>query len=148
MELPLESQRFQETKGGVGEPVEEFDLSAGDLLYLPRGVVHAAASNDSASLHLTIGATPILWASLMREALYAAVRADVRYRRGLPPGFATDPQLRAVAIARAAELLADLGAGADAATLVGDAAQRALLERPPVLRGHLSDLEDVRSLDA
>src|SRR4029077_19431918 len=56
--------------------------------------------------------------------------------------------LRAVATARGAELLADLGARADAGTLVGDAAQRALLERPPALRGHLSDLEAVRSLDA
>ncbi|MEM1245305.1 MAG: cupin domain-containing protein [Acidobacteriota bacterium] len=41
-----------------GEAVREVTLRPGDLLYLPRGVPHSAASTDEASVHLTIGLHP------------------------------------------------------------------------------------------
>jgi bifunctional lysine-specific demethylase and histidyl-hydroxylase MINA len=45
-----------------------FDVSPGDLVYLPRGTLHSVES-DAESLHLSIGFTPLT----LREALIAAI---------------------------------------------------------------------------
>ena len=62
-ELPLERSsmaneifpRLASSKPDYGEPTREVVLRPGDLLYLPRGVPHSAASTDDASIHFTIG---------------------------------------------------------------------------------------------
>lgn len=92
-ELPLKHQNHQVPLDQYGEPEHEFDLYPGDLLYLPRGTVHAARSTDSASLHLTFGARPILRASILVEALEQVMKSDVRFRQGLPLGFVSDKEL-------------------------------------------------------
>lgn len=60
-------------------------LSAGDTLYLPRGVPHAAATASGSSLHLTVGVHVLRWIDLMAEALAVAAEADVAFRRSLGP---------------------------------------------------------------
>ncbi|WP_037571051.1 cupin domain-containing protein [Phaeacidiphilus oryzae] len=146
VELPLQSQPFARPADGPGAPVREFDLRAGDLMYMPRGTVHDATSNEEASLHLTVGVLPVLYATLVREAVEQALREDVRFRRALPPGFARDPELRAEAGRRLAELLGELAGAGDPAELVDRAVSRAMAGRQPVLGGHLVDLERLREL--
>jgi len=53
----------------LGEPVETFELKAGDILHLPRGVPHKAVStSDVSSLHLTISvADSWTWAEVIRR---------------------------------------------------------------------------------
>ena len=65
--LPLEStplaaemfSRLEASKPNYGDPVREVTLHPGDLLYLPRGVPHSAASTTEHSIHFTIGLYPL-----------------------------------------------------------------------------------------
>lgn len=61
-------------------------LVAGQVLYIPRGGVHAARATDVASLHLTIGVKVVTWLDLIAAAGQGA-RDDRRFRDALPPGF-------------------------------------------------------------
>jgi len=81
------------TQEEIGEPIAEVTLEAGDLLYLPRGTVHQAATSDSVhSLHLTVSAyQKNSWIDLLEkvipQALQLAAESDIEFRRGLPRGY-------------------------------------------------------------
>lgn len=141
--LPLQSRRPGD---GPGEPLQEFDLEPGDLLYLPRGFVHAATSTDVASCHLTIGFKPILWGPLIRDAVVEVMARDERFRSGMPMGFATQEDRAREAAVTGDLLLEALADQLTSASLVERARQRAWLGRQPQLRGHLLDLERVPGL--
>lgn len=85
-------------------------LVAGDMLYVPRGHVHEVMTGDSASLHLTVAAPVVTWYEVAVHALLAAARRSPALRTALPPGFATDPGLRAEAARRAPEMIAAVAA--------------------------------------
>ena len=130
-----------------GDPVHDVTLHAGDLIYLPRGFVHSAATDDSASVHLTVGVKPITWATVVRGAVEAAFERDDSLRGSLPLGFAADEEART---ALASQLSARLKA-AFAAIAVDDAVTAAFAtgraNRPPALAGHLEDLATPVQLD-
>jgi len=56
-------------------------LKEGDLLYLPRGVIHEASTSTSMSIHVTIGMNPYTWSDLLRDILSDLEREDVAFRR-------------------------------------------------------------------
>lgn len=141
MRLPLRTQRYMRPKEGLGEPIADFQLGPGDLLYMPRGTVHEAVSNDTASLHLTIGVQPMLWADVFRKAVEQATENDIRFRQAIPMGFVGDGEPRERAEARAAELVDLLRDSLRPDDLVASARTRAQLVRRPSLEGHLLDLE-------
>jgi ribosomal protein L16 Arg81 hydroxylase len=141
--LPLANQPFVEEKHApTGEPIYDFDLQPGDLIYIPRGFTHDATSNEVASLHLTVGVLPVLWTSVFRSAVSSVIEADPRFRESLPPGFARNAGLQREAEKRFTDLLEVLRAGLSAEPAVAGAVTRALLGRHPVLEGHLLDLEE------
>jgi ribosomal protein L16 Arg81 hydroxylase len=147
------SQRLPEGPETDGEPDSPpgpvkltAELRAGDLLYLPRGTPHDATANDSASLHLTIGVHPVTWASVAREALNEIISRDARYREALPMGFAADQAVATSSYGHLADLMTDLGRQLRATGVVEAAAQQVRALTVPPLRGHLLDLESLRSL--
>jgi hypothetical protein len=82
---------YRDEEVGKDKPVDssllrnrrEFFVQQGDLLYMPRGVVHeASAAEDQSSLHLTIALQSSDWdyASLLRDALSSILRQP-EYRR-------------------------------------------------------------------
>src|SRR5262249_32302893 len=80
--LPLSDYPLVEyPKGSVDMPFREFTLEAGDLLYVPRGHFHEAASSDVSSLHLSVTLMPLRWVDLVADALKKVARQDVRFRR-------------------------------------------------------------------
>lgn len=85
--LPMRGQQFHpdEQPGAV---TEEFEIEAGDMAYIPRGVMHAAAAAADPSLHITTGLLVFTWADLLLKGVEAAALADVDLRESLPPGFA------------------------------------------------------------
>lgn len=143
--LPLPSHHYDPAEAAPGEPSREFDLEPGDLLYLPRGTLHDAAAQTGASLHITIGVSPVLWSDLVQEAIGEAFENDVRYREALPIGFALDSGSLDSCRARLRQLLADLGQVAVDEAITA-AARRVSLNRAPSLRGHLLDLEALPSV--
>lgn len=63
----------------LGDPLLEFTLQPGQILYLPRGYPHAATTTHEPSDHLTVGLIAINWMRYMRHALdLAASRGELR----------------------------------------------------------------------
>jgi ribosomal protein L16 Arg81 hydroxylase len=141
-ELPLHGQPYDKS---APEPAleREFDLRAGDVLYLPRGVIHSATSNETASVHVTIGVHPVLYSQAITDALSRVFAEDVRFRRGLPMGFATDEGLQRQAADTIAELLGGLQSGLSPQDMVAESVKRAASMSAPTLRHHLTDLEQL-----
>jgi hypothetical protein len=91
---PLRSQPWTDRRATVaaaaeGEPVIDAVLRPGDVLYLPRGYLHAATALGEISAHLTVGVHSVTrWAAA--EAALDAVRelaaGDPELRRSLPLG--------------------------------------------------------------
>lgn len=101
IELPLRRQEFDPKVTPCGAVTREFELGPGDLLYIPRGIMHDARTTEGGghSLHITFGALFTSWTELLAEALGRWAINDVHGRRGLPPGFvrggAASPEARA-----------------------------------------------------
>ena len=85
MESGWEPGRFEPTS----KP-RELALDKGDVLYLPRGVMHSAHCTDRESMHLTISLASPTVGDLLRKALASAAAADVALRRRVPWGYADD----------------------------------------------------------
>jgi ribosomal protein L16 Arg81 hydroxylase len=114
--LPLSSQPSQALTGAQPlvaegtEPVLSVVLGPGDALYLPRGYIHAAETNDDRSIHLTVGVLAATAYDVLRDVL-ALAADDPEFRRSLPLGSA-EAQLAAVAgiVSHAVDWLRELPA--------------------------------------
>lgn len=147
IELPLYGQAHE---GGTPDPatlLHDIRLTAGSVLYLPRGYPHDATSTDTVSVHLAVGALTVTWASTILSAVEHAIDADSRYRASLPPAFADGGEPRRRAEAHLAALLRDLVDRMDPAAIIEDAARRVEHALPIDLTGHLLDLEHETRLD-
>jgi ribosomal protein L16 Arg81 hydroxylase len=71
--------------------LDSFVLEQGDLIYIPRGFVHAAECGSQPSLHITLGVTGTFWEDLLKAAVKAAILQDERLREVLPLDFARTP---------------------------------------------------------
>jgi len=145
VELPLRNQHFAPSPAGLGEPTDEFDLAPGDMFYMPRGTVHEAIATDTGSLHVTVGAQPVVWAEMVRRAVERVAEKDRRFRQGLPPNVNTEDAMEQTTH-HVEELLAALREGLSARAIVRDAVDRSKLAVKPDLRGHLVDLESLESM--
>ena len=134
VELPLKDQRWSADRaGGIGEPLHDITLRAGDTLYIPRGWPHEAAAADAASLHLTVGLHPPTRLDAMRAAL-AECADDVGFRRALDAGGELP-----------GELVERLAARLGPADVARRARRRFVDSRRPILDGQLTQM---RALDA
>jgi ribosomal protein L16 Arg81 hydroxylase len=97
------------------QPPEEICLRSGDLLYLPRGWIHEAVTDKTASLHLTIGIHAPLGIDLLYAALEALVDRHAELRETLPVGPLGAEARRARLEARFAELVELFASNASAA---------------------------------
>jgi ribosomal protein L16 Arg81 hydroxylase len=68
------------------EPVE-IEMMAGDLLYLPRNLAHAARTHKSASIHVSLGLMPVYGFRLMEE-LAVLAQDHPGFQQPVPPEFA------------------------------------------------------------
>jgi bifunctional lysine-specific demethylase and histidyl-hydroxylase NO66 len=98
-------------------------LEVGDVLYLPRGKVHAAEATSELSVHLTVGLNAPTLLMLVTRALNSLSYSDDRVHTQLPPRYLDDPDVRT-----------RLG------VLVHDVAEA--LEQPDVIAEGLASLED------
>lgn len=79
------------------EPTEPTDLclDAGDVLYLPRGKIHAAETTAQPSVHLTVGIHVPTVLTLVTHALHLLSLRDDRVHTRLPPRYLDDLEIRA-----------------------------------------------------
>lgn len=138
--LPHESQKFDPATMPIGEPRSEFDLNAGDVIYIPRGFVHEGLTTDSHSLHLTIGIPAVTWIDVCMEALKSCI-LDPEFRTALPVGFAEDSCCRAELLAGFHERLKRLVTSIDTAALYGAVADKYVSAIAPDRKDSLLDVE-------
>ena len=87
-ETPLADQKFDPKVDQPGEVEAEFTLEAGQVLYIPRGIMHAAVTTDEISLHVTLGVMPYTWSDLLVDSVSEVVERSPEWRQNVPFGFA------------------------------------------------------------
>ncbi|MDP7722687.1 cupin domain-containing protein [Mycobacterium sp. TY814] len=131
-EHPLPSQPWTQHRKAIAarvddEPVIDTVLSAGDALYLPRGWVHSARSQEATSIHLTIGVSAMTNLDVVR-AVVDTLASDVEFRSPLAMGI--DATNRDEMAATASKIMARLvGVMRDRADNLSDAAAARLSDR-------------------
>lgn len=87
-----------------GEP-HLLTLAPGDALYIPRGVMHDAATEPGErSLHITLGLLEPSWAQALRSLVDAAELDDAELRESVPTWRIGEQDLLPVLLARLARL--------------------------------------------
>jgi ribosomal protein L16 Arg81 hydroxylase len=122
---PREIQREKEKAVAIdGLPAPtDLHLKAGDVLYMPRGRVHAAETTSEQSIHLTVGIHAPTVLMLAMGALYSQSWRDDRLNARVPPRHLDDPDLDATLRALVREALGtvdDPGAMAGGLGLLAD----------------------------
>lgn len=140
VESPLAAQDFDPAIHEQGAPTQEFELKAGDVAYIPRGVVHDARSSDNISLHITAGILRTTWTDLLLEFVAEASLNDPAFRKSLPPGFARADFDRGQARATFRHLLQQLSAKANFEAILDRFADEFVSACPPLLRGQMAQL--------
>ena len=142
--LPDKSLPFDPAVYQPGAVTQEFMLEAGDMAYIPRGVMHDAVSTEELSLHVTLGALVKTWGDLLAEAVMEMANRDAAYRRSLPPGFHKPEFPRETAAASFRGLMERLVAEAPFDALLDAFADDIVTSRHGLLRGQF---DQVRQLD-
>lgn len=90
-DLAYRGEGFDSQVHETGPVTHAFTLRAGDVAYVPRGLMHdARTSGAEPSLHITMGIMVKTWAELMLEAVSEVALREPLLRRSLPPGFARE----------------------------------------------------------
>ncbi len=127
--LPHRSQPFTPIGYALPPPLLELELKPGDLLYLPRGYVHAANTANGHSAHVTIGITVYTWVELIAELANSA-KEIAGLRAALPPGFTTREELKVTLQQNLVQCLDLLRDNSDAERLVEGFLQKVRSARP------------------
>jgi lysine-specific demethylase/histidyl-hydroxylase NO66 len=146
VDTPLPRQVSDHATAALQPVLFEAELGPGDVLYLPRGVVHSAAAQQGVSLHLTLG----VLATTVHDVLGALVDAaaeDATFRRSLPAGWPYDDDLAAGAVKDVVAELADWLGRVDPAALAAGLRDRWVSNRGPVLAGQLAEILALPALD-
>jgi ribosomal protein L16 Arg81 hydroxylase len=109
--LPLDDDTAGTPSTASGELREDLTLEPGDVLYVPRGVLHEVHAIDGPSAHLTLSMHVYRIMDLLTAAVHALAARDETLRRAIPPGL-----LRGERSAAAAEILDGLAGRLEQAT--------------------------------
>ena len=146
VELPLPAQDFDAAIHELGQPTMEFELEAGDVAYVPRGVAHDARSTDTVSLHITAGILRYTWTDLLLEFVASASLRDAAFRKSLPPGFARADFNREQARETLQGLLQRASANGDFDAALDHFASEFFSKCPPLLRGQMVQMAGLDQL--
>jgi len=132
----------------VHDKGEQLDvlMEPGTSMYLPTGTPHAARTQHTASLHVTVGINQSTWRQLLLRAV-TDVLADEAYDDRLPAGYPSDPAHLAGELGDRVRTLADSISKLDVSATATQEAHRFLTTRNAVLRGSFVDRLHVSGLD-
>jgi lysine-specific demethylase/histidyl-hydroxylase NO66 len=91
---PHQMTRHDPVDSSALPPPTDVSLETGDLLYIPRGRVHAAEATSEVSVHLTLGLQAPTLLMLVTRALNSLSYSDDRVHTQLPPRYLNDPDIR------------------------------------------------------
>ncbi|MGD1919812.1 MAG: cupin domain-containing protein [Pleurocapsa sp.] len=130
----------------LGKPLYSVSLEAGDLLYIPRGYIHHAATNESFSLHLTIGIYPTQWIDLISNALLAVSQNNRQFRKALPVNYLNSEEKYKnlkLGLQELTKALADKASIEETIELLCD---RFIRESTPIPDGHFSQINQINNI--
>ena len=90
-ELPLDEHKADRDAHIGKTPQDDFLVHPGDVLYIPRGLTHAAVSTDHVSIHITLGFLPYKGTDLVNE-LHKSSKERLFFRKSRPHGFSTEQE--------------------------------------------------------
>jgi ribosomal protein L16 Arg81 hydroxylase len=135
-ELPLAEAGWEPERFNPTSPPRDFELCRGDVLYLPRGVMHEAFCSDRESMHLTISLASLSFADLLKKAIASAAATDIELRRRVP-WFAVDDDGETERLAQQAkERLIRLATDADLSGLLRQERTASSSARSVAPQGH------------
>ena len=119
IDLPMMDTNWDPERFAPSSRPEPITLSAGDVLYLPRGVMHEAFCTDRESMHLTISLTPLTMVDLITRELQRVGADNIGFRQRIAWDVGDDSASaieRITALVR--ERLSELSAGLDVASVL------------------------------
>jgi ribosomal protein L16 Arg81 hydroxylase len=131
----------------LGAPLRECRLTAGDLLYMPRGYVHEARATDASSVHVTVGVRSFTWTDLLSEMLVAASQENVELRKALPVGFMNSQEAVGLMADRLPELIRTLADSGRIESSIGRLRERLIARKRPLPDAHFRSLDKVAQID-
>jgi cupin superfamily protein len=117
----------------------------GTSMYLPTGTPHAARTQATASLHVTLGINRYVWRDLLKRVVEPLLEAA---DDPLPAALFADPDALAAALRERLAGLADAVRGADADAVVRRQERAFGTGRQPLLGGALLDVLDAPTITA
>ena len=118
-------------------------MEPGTCIYLPAGTPHAARTQDSSSLHVTVGINQISWREVLERAVSSVLKETVHDGR-IPAGYLDNPAVLARELSAQLRTLASEVEALDPASVASAEASRFLTSRPPTLQGAITDSLDAR----
>ena len=131
----------------LGAPLRELRLTAGDLLYIPRGCVHEARTTDASSLHVTVGVRSYKWKDLLGELLMAASQENLELRKALPVGFMNSQKAVEMMVDRLPQLISTLADSGRIESSIGRLRERLIERKRPLPDAHFRSLDKVDQID-
>lgn len=133
-ELPTTKAPFRKKP----ELISEIELHAGDLLYMPRGLVHEAFATTTSTIHLNLSCKGVHGFDLITTLAKLAEEEDVFFRKMIPHGFSSAEE-RSEYKAVFAKKLMQLIEKYDAETLLQKRQQSFLKAQVIDFKGRFSD---------
>lgn len=128
----------------------DITVSAGDLLYIPRGVPHEAVTTDESSLHLTIGIYPTQWMDVLSKSIHFLAHTHLELRQALPIGFLNNenqnPESKLEMKNKLKRLLNEAVDKADLNGALQFVAEEFRNEQNPIGDGHFSSLDRLEEI--
>ncbi|WP_013324780.1 cupin domain-containing protein [Gloeothece verrucosa] len=128
-------------------PTAEYCLNKGDLLYIPRGYIHEVYTDNSFSVHLTVGIHSLKWFDLINSAVTKLAQKEVRFRESLPVGFLRQEEAEESLKNQFQELLKLLAEQSEVEEAVEDIAQGFLGKMSPLVDEQFYQLENLEYLN-
>lgn len=145
--LPLDKDRQLVPKEKISAPIHEICLTAGDLLYIPRGYVHEAFTSDYSSLHLTVAVYPFRLADLISSALTLVSQQNVSFRKSLPVGFLNQNETITSLKHQFEELLELLLNSAKVEEAVQQLGKEFVGQMGSLPDGHFTQIDDLKTIE-
>jgi hypothetical protein len=125
------------------EPIRA-TVASGDAIYMPKGTPHAAAAQETVSGHLTVGVHVASWRDVLAKAWKERVPT---LDEPIPAGWTLDPDGFARALAQRFALAREELGTVEAEELADGYAIGFLSTRASLLRGALTDQQDLERID-